>query len=89
MGNVKKYGKGGSGSKQMKAYNMGGMANNMTSGDGNSFVSPESMNRNRIDYFANRGIEMVEDTMEFDMMKKGGSTKKGMVRKTARRAYKK
>tara|TARA_R110001592_G_scaffold85153_1_gene251480 strand:+ start:5798 stop:6064 length:267 start_codon:yes stop_codon:yes gene_type:complete len=88
MGNVRKYGKGGM-NKTMKAYNMGGMANNMTSGDGNSFVSPESMNRNRIDYFANRGIEMVEDTMEFDMMKKGGSTRKGMVRKTARRAYKK
>ncbi len=88
MGNVRKYGKGGM-NKTMKAYNVGGMANNMTSGDGNSFVSPESMNRNRIDYFANRGIEMVEDTMEFDMMKKGGSTKKGMVRKTARRAYKK
>jgi hypothetical protein len=44
-----------------------------------------------VDYFAEQGIEMVEDTLDYSM-KRGGSmkkkgTKKGMMRKTARRAY--
>tara|TARA_R100000541_G_scaffold370_5_gene3138 strand:+ start:6538 stop:6834 length:297 start_codon:yes stop_codon:yes gene_type:complete len=80
----KKMGKGG----KMK-YNMGGasMVNKMTSGDGDSFVRPMNEKRNMIDYFAQTGLEMVDDTMEYSMMKKGGSTKKGGVRKTARKAY--
>tara|TARA_R110002020_G_scaffold49102_3_gene140063 strand:+ start:44 stop:421 length:378 start_codon:yes stop_codon:yes gene_type:complete len=41
-----------------------------------SFDNPSDMNRDRIDYFAQMGIETIDDTMEFSMMKKGGSVKK-------------
>ena len=72
MGTKKYYGKGGSSMASGK----------MTSGDGDGFYSPERMakaragNMGRIDYFANMGIEMVGDTMEYSMMKKGGAVKK-------------
>ena len=41
-----------------------------------AFDNPSNMNRDKIDYFAQEGIEMVDDTLEFSMMKKGGSVKK-------------
>mgnify|MGYP003124483086 CR=1 FL=1 len=72
MGTKKYYGKGGSSMASGK----------MTSGDGDGFYSPEKMarardgNMGRIDYFAETGLEMVGDTMEYSMMKKGGAVKK-------------
>jgi hypothetical protein len=72
--------------KKMK-YNMGGK----TMGDGDAFVPPSEMNNPRVgmvDRFAKMGGAMgTTDVM--DVYKKGGGTKKGMTRKTARRAYKK
>ena len=57
---------------------------------GDGFVPPSEMNNPRIgmvDRFAQMGGAMgTTDVM--DAYKKGGSTKKGGVRKTARRAYK-
>ena len=64
-----------------KLYGHGG-APKMTSGDGDPFVSPKSMQRQQIDYFADMGMEMVSDVMEYAMggkeikMKKGGAVKK-------------
>ena len=72
--------------KKMK-YNMGGK----TMGDGDAFVPPSAMNNPRVgmvDRLAKMGGTMgTTDVM--DVYKKGGGTKKGMMRKTARRAYKK
>ncbi len=63
-----------------KLYDMGGSGPRKTSGDGDPFYSPKRMakagNMGRIDYFAQMGIEMVDDTMEYSMMKKGGAVKK-------------
>jgi len=56
-----------------KLYQTGGPKK--TWGDGNKFHKPPSSNRDQIDYFAQEGIEMINDTMEFTM-KKGGSVKK-------------
>mgnify|MGYP000672046568 CR=1 FL=1 len=87
MGNVKKYGNGGS--KPMKGYNMGGST--MGAGDGDMTPQKAGMNNPRVgmvDRFAKMGGTMgTTDVM--DVYKKGGGTKKGMMRKTARRAYKK
>jgi hypothetical protein len=68
-------------------YNMGGM----TYGDGLKSNKNTPKGVGMVDYFAQQGIEMVEDTLDYSM-KRGGSmkkkgTKKGMMRKTARRAY--
>ena len=74
--------------KKMK-YNYGG--GKMSNGDGDKFVPPSEMNNPRVgmvDRFAKMGGTMgTTDVM--DVYKKGGGTKKGMMRKTARRAYKK
>jgi hypothetical protein len=74
--------------KKMK-YNYGG--GKMSNGDGDAFVPPSAMNNPRVgmvDRFAKMGGTMgTTDVM--DVYKKGGGTKKGMMRKTARRAYKK
>lgn len=63
-----------------KLYGHGG-APKMTSGDGDPFVSPKSMQRQQIDYFAEMGMEKVGDVMEYAMRgmekyKKGGAVKK-------------
>jgi hypothetical protein len=77
-----------------KAYmpkaNMGG-GFTYGAGDGDTTPQKAGMNNPRVgmvDRFAKMGGTMgTTDVM--DVYKKGGGTKKGMVRKTARRAYKK
>ena len=71
-----------------KKMNNGGRT---TIGDGDAFIPPSQMDNPRVgmvDRFAKMGGAMgTTDVM--DVYKKGGGTKKGMTRKTARRAYKK
>ena len=74
-----------------KAYMQDGGGFTYGAGDGNTTPQKAGMNNPRVgmvDRFAKMGGTMgTTDVM--DVYKKGGGTKKGMMRKTARRAFKK
>jgi len=73
-----------------KMYNNGGMANNYTSGDGDSFVSPKSMDiatmgKERMNSFSKAnglmGMRAGGDVMVPSSYGSGGGTGKGNARK--------